>query len=79
MVNSAMANDNDPLVEAAALIFEARLAIEAVSLGLEGLIRRSGASFSAELAALKRMNDQSAEALATLQNTLGFNAPAGQG
>jgi hypothetical protein len=79
MVNSAMANDNDPLVEAAALIFEARLAVEAVSMGLEGLISRSGAPFSEELAVLKRLNDQSAEALATLQNTLGFNAPAGHG
>jgi hypothetical protein len=67
--------DHDTEVAAAVLIFEARLTVEAVSIGLERLIAHAGASpVAAELSVLKRMNDQAAEALAALQDAV---APSG--
>jgi hypothetical protein len=71
--------DEDTIVEAAALIFEARLTIEAVSMGLERLMTGEGASLSSELCALKKMNDQAAEALEALQTALGLGGPVGHG
>jgi hypothetical protein len=71
--------DRDMEMAAAVLIFEARLTVEAVSMGLERLIAQgSAAPIASELAVLKRMNDQAAEALSALHDAVAPSGPVGR-
>jgi len=74
MGNRAMTPRKDGAVEVAALLFEARLLVEAVTSGLGKLAARNG---SGELAALQRMATQAADALEALQKTVIAAAPEG--
>lgn len=73
-----MAAEGDPIVEAAALIFEMRLTAESVARGLETLITHEQSSgLTAELNTLKKLIDQAADAMGALQNAL--SGPSGHG
>lgn len=65
-------NDNDDMpVEVAALVFEARLSLEAVVLGLTRVIQQERSPQRAvELETLRRMGSQAAEALEALQKVI---------
>jgi len=69
---------NDPVVDAAALIFEARICIEAVTLGIDRVIQQErSAMLAAELGTLRKMSNQACEALDALQKTLIGASPVG--
>jgi hypothetical protein len=69
-----MTPQKDAAVEVAALLFEARLLVEAVTFGLGKLAARNG---SGELTALLRMANQAADVLEALQKTVVATPPEG--
>lgn len=69
---------NNSVIEAAALIFEARICIEAVTLGIDRIIQQErSAMLAAELATLRKISNQAADALDALQKTIVGTTPAG--
>jgi len=70
--------NNDSAVDAAALIFEARICSEAVAMGIERMIAKTSSEIIiAELKSLQKMSTQSCDALEALQKTLIGTPPEG--